>query len=82
MEKDNELKSMFGLHIGDVINTLNRDGWAKFPISLFETDENNITWVILGEVKYLPGFGHYGDRVWRIAQNGVSCWERSKWKKV
>ena len=73
---------MFGLKIGDVINTKNEHGWKSFQISLFETDKLNNTWAILGEVEYLKNFGYYGDRVWLIATNGQPCWQKSKWYKL
>lgn len=73
---------MFGLKIGDVINTKNQHGSECFEISLFETDKLNNTWAILGKVKFLENFGHYGDRMWLIAVNGKQCWEKSKWYKM
>ena len=76
---------MFGLKIGDVINTKNKYGWEKFPISMFEKDEKTgCWWAILGEVNYMENFGHYGNRVWLIktANEDIPCWTESKWVKV
>jgi hypothetical protein len=74
---------MFGLNIGDIINTLNHDGkYKSFKISLFETDKYGNTWAIMGNSKFLENFGYYGERMWLVAIDGISCWEQSKWIKI
>lgn len=73
---------MFGLKIGDIINTKNFEGWKEFPITMFKEDGIGGTWAILGEPKFLENFGYYGDRMWLIAFKGNPCWGKSKWNKV
>jgi len=74
---------MFGLKIGDIINTKNKDGWKEFPISMFEKDKNGCWWAILGKINYLKNFGHYGDQMWLIKTPEMikPCWSESKWLK-
>lgn len=74
---------MFGLQKGDIINTLNKEGYKEFPITKFYTDENKNTWASLGELtKFNMNDGYIGEREWLIAVNNESCWEKSKWKVV
>lgn len=68
---------MFKLKVGDKVNV---DG-IVFPITMFEKDKRNCWWAILGDIRFLPNFGHYGDRVWLIATPEGVCWEQSNWKK-
>lgn len=76
---------MFGLKIGTIVNTVNKqEGSKQLPITKFYTDENETTWASLGELKTLKGFndGYYGEKEWLVAVNGRPCWKESKWKLV
>lgn len=74
---------MNGLELGQLVSTINRDGVKDLRITHFKKDDNECIWASLGELKYLEGYGYYGEREWLIAtSNDEFLWQKSKWKLI
>lgn len=75
---------MFGLKVGDMINTVALDGSQKtLPITRFHIDEDTkCILASLGKItEYVPG-KFVGEREWFIGVGDKSLWEKSKWKLI
>ena len=71
-----EESQIFGLKIGDCINT----NTGIFPITQFKFDEKTgCYWASLGVICDL----NYGEREWLIScPEDESCWGKSNWVKI
>lgn len=73
---------MFGLNVGDIVNTVSSDGSQKpLPITRFHIDEDTkCVLASLGKItEYVPG-KFVGEREWLIGVGNEPFWEKSKWK--